>query len=462
MRKGSGLVVVLLAAAALQASELTIYRDAAVLKDRFADGFIGWTGPKVSATCANEEVTLLPTSRCPESLRLCKVRHRIDRLARQAQKAKMAKKSLQTLISHLRYDRPDSAALIKESERLAEGLSRFETQAQEASSRKAELQERFTQEVQSLQGYRAARPCAKEMTVRLPPGAITFEIRNIADITDKKSVDLTEAMAVTNRSGIDIQADRMIFIYRRIARRLRPFRFAPWVVRDANSRPRIVAAKSAAVPVFAVERGLNQTIRKGPRRFEARSVTLPSTGEAVEVTLRHERIEAEYREVAYPWRSEEVYESILFKPPYAVLNDRWRIVKDKETTAAEVYGLYEGERYRLFIGVDEDIRLRRDRLILKESENFFGNRIHKKDGYKITITNQSHKKRDLHIVERIPVAVRSDVHVKLLSVQSDQPLRYRKGKEGRVDIDVTIPPRSSGDVTVLFEVDFDKKKRIFY
>jgi putative AlgH/UPF0301 family transcriptional regulator len=119
-------------------------------------------------------------------------------------------------------------------------------------------------------------------------------------------------------------------------------------------------------------------------------------------------------------------------------------------------------RYTLFVSVDEDLVVNREPMILKEKESFFGGTVHKKDGYVIHLVNQSDEKRKLKVIDRIPVAVRSDVKVKLLSVECDKPLKKRVLEKGKLEMEVTLPPRSHADVRVLFEVSYDKEKPVVY
>ena len=456
------LISLFFATLTVYASELSIYRDGAILRYRPAGGFIGWTGSDTKASCGGETIALVPTDCCPDTLRLCRERNAIDRQFDVARKAERAEEVLNTLVGHIRYDRIESGKMVKEAEKVADALSGFHKRSQEAYRRAKGLEVGFKRQTRSMEGYRLARACQKELILKLPSDAITFEVLNIADIADKKQIALREAMAVKNRSGIDIRADSVRFFYRRIHRMLHPIRFSAWVIGEGNRRARILYAKAAQPIALADEAATPKVEVKGPRRFEAHNVVLPSTGARKEIVLRRRKIAAEYEERAYPWRSREVFETVAFKPPYPVVNDRWRILDGDRVVTEQVYGGYEGGKYRIFLSTDEDLIVRRDRLILKESESFFGNRIHKKDGYTLTLTNQSKRSKRLHIVERIPVAVRSDVDVKLLKVRSDLPLKYRRGEKGRLDIDVTIPPKKSGKIEVLFEVDFDKKKPVYY
>ena len=461
-RIGYGVLItmVLSAMVHLNASELILYRDGAILNQKMATPFVGWTGSEVTAFCKERQIALVPSADCPKSLRLCKEHTMIDHYRYEAEKAVLAEETLKTLVNRLEYRKIESAMLIDASKKIAAGLSRFRNEARRAKMKSAYLEKRFKQQVRSHEGYRLAEPCNGSVRLRLPAGAIDFQIRNIARFVDEKRMVWRETMVVTNRSGIDIHADRVRFVYRQMRQTLRPYRFAPWVVYDGARRPRILAAK--AVEAAGERRQKSKIIVKGPRHYEVKNVILPSTGESVEIPLRRQSVTIEYQKIAYPWRDRRVYESVTFDPPSPVVTDRWRILNGDEIAADRVYGRYDAGRYRLFIAVDEDLTVRRERLILKENESFFGNRIHKKDGYILSLTNSSKKKERLHIVERIPVAVRSDVNVKLLKVQSALPMRYRLGKEGRLDIDVTIPPQSGGKITVLFEVDFDKKKRVYY
>jgi len=78
------------------------------------------------------------------------------------------------------------------------------------------------------------------------------------------------------------------------------------------------------------------------------------------------------------------------------------------------------------------------------------------------VVNQSDRRKELTIVERIPVAVRSDIEVKLLGVTSDKKISYKEGENGKLTIDLSLPAHSDASVEVLFEVTFDKEKPVIF
>ncbi|WP_456403407.1 DUF4139 domain-containing protein [Hydrogenimonas sp.] len=198
------------------------------------------------------------------------------------------------------------------------------------------------------------------------------------------------------------------------------------------------------------------------RNYRITGLKLPSNGERVDIVLQKWQNGAERSEVVYPYRDRRVFRVVRFRPDRQIETDRWRIRSGEKVIAANVRGEFVDGRYTLFHSVDEDLAVERERMILKEKESLFGGTLRKKDGYIVRVVNQSGEAKELSVIERIPVATRSDVEVKLLNVSSNRPMRYRLHEKGKLTIDLTIPPHAEAEVRVLFEVSFDKEKPVVF
>ncbi|WP_457596018.1 DUF4139 domain-containing protein [Hydrogenimonas sp.] len=464
MKKIGSIVAALVLSSSAWGATLSLYRDGAVYRFTPKEGFVGFVGKGAEARCGERVAALVQSSDCPESSRLCREWQAIEGLHTRADTARSSAWALKALLSRVRLDRLDAADLVRQSAAVGEKLSSLKEQERRLRAERERRKSRFLTYAPVFTPV-FVQGCEGEIELRLPRGAIDFRVAYEADVSALPTLAVTQYLTLRNRSGLDIEAERATFHFEPMRRTLRPIRFRPWVVRDATkSAPRIltrgvapmVADAAAPAPEMA------QIDVEGPRRYEVKGLKLPASAVGMRVTLRRWEQPAESEEVAYPWRDTRVYKTVTFKPRYAIDANDWRAVRGGRLLSTRVFGAYGPEGYRLFVDVDEEVTIRREHLVLKEKESFFGSKIHKKDGYRLELFNQSDKKKRIHIVERLPVAVRSDVEVKLLKVETKLPLRYERGEEGRLDLFVTLPPKSGGEVRVLFEVRYDKKKPVAY
>jgi len=455
---------VLLAATSVAASTLELYRDGAFYTFEPEKGFVGFVGKGAQARCEGESVALVRQTMCPPDDRLCRLATKIRKLEAQAAEAKASRQVIETLLDRADLKSLDAGKVVAFSDRLGKRMSALERQARRQEREAGFLREAFARQSSGPEAVWLAERCSRPVRLKMPAGWIGFDLYYRAEIAGPKRLKAAKMMKLVNRSGVDIEADRAVLTYANAHRALRPLRFRPWVIRDASKAPRVLykrampMADTAAAPVARMEK----VVTKAPRRYEATHLSLPSTGRPVRVTLSRFEVPVTREEMAYPWFDTRVFETLRFRPEAPVESDRWRIFEKGRLVSDRVTGAYVDGEYTLFWKVDEDVVLRRTRLVLKENESFFGGSIHKKDGYEIRLTNQSERSKKIVLIDRIPVAVRSDVTVKLLDVTSKLPMRYRLGKEGRLRVDVTLPPHASGAVRVLFEVSYDRKKPVVY
>jgi hypothetical protein len=453
-------------ALSLAAATLDVYQDGAFYRLEPGEKFVGFVGDKAQAVCENGTFALTYRAECPSGHRLCDLKNEIDALKKSASRLAESQKALRSLLGGVR-SAGDAKTLIETARAAGDKMAIWEAKRQ-ADLRKAKLAEaRFMRSGTATEAAYVPAACKGRVMLRMPGHWFEFSLYNEATLKSPEGLAVRQLMRIGNRSGVDMVAQKAVFHAEPVRRAIRPVRFTPWLVRHEYGRK--YRARQSNVPMMAKSVSAPPAPEAGrvevaaPRRYVVKNLVLPSGTDRLTVLLRRWRVKAEYGERAYPYRDASVYKTVSFDPPYAIDTDRWRIkAADGRLVATRAYGAYIDGRYTLFTGVDKTVRIDREKLHLKDKESFFGDRVVRKEGYRITLVNESDQTKTITLIDRIPVAQRSDVEVKLRRVSSKLPLQYKLEREGRLPITVTIPPHRSGAVEVRFDVAFDKKKPVVF
>ncbi len=460
-----GGILMAIVAGSSVASKLTLYRDGAVYEFHPKSGFLGFLPRGSEAYCGVEKRSLLISPDCPSQSRLCRLKEKIESYEGKAERADRSVETLRTLVNNTRSTTIDATQWIRTAEAVGQKMAALKRTAIRYKRLAALAKDRFNKQAPSWDGRLLSRDCSADVTLKLPKGSIRFSPMVRLDILDEKEAKIEERLRLINRSGLDIVADEVTLTYEPIHRYFHPILFAPWLVTDkpvvrvkSVARGTLMALDNQAVPVAeasAVE------VKKA-RHYRLNALKLPSTGEPLDLDVRTWKQPIRSQEIVFPWRSLEVFKMLTFDPKQPIEQNRWQVLQHGKLLSDRVTGGWVDGRYCLFYGVDEDVVVQKTQAILKEKESFFGGRVKKPDGYTIRLINQSDATKNVTIVERIPVAVRSDVDVTLERVSSDRPMRYELGEKGRLTIHVTLPPKTRGKVEVRFRVAYDKKKPVVY
>ncbi len=461
------LFLALMAATLLQASTFELYKDGALYTFKPKDRFVGFVPKGSVAKCEDRTISLTRRSECPAFLPLCGEKKRIEHLVLQRDSDRNEMRFIEMLIESIEPE-ADAKEVLIFSKEASRRYTSLQAETRELEELIKEKKENFFKSAPVLKPSFLSRECEESVTLTLPAGYISFETLYEATLNPPSRVEITQSISLKNRSGIDIEAQNASFYYRPMRRAFRPISFSPWVigdryiprVRKAMKSAAAEAVMDAAMPAEAISYG--SINKESPRVYKIEALKLPSTGEAVDIAIAKWSLDATYEKRCYPYRDLRVYDVVQFIPKAPIESNRWKIERDGKILSKNSFGQYMDGRYTLFADLDEDLIVRREKSVLKEKESFFGGRIKKKDGYELSIVNQSKERKSLHIVERIPVAVRSDVEVELLRVSADRKIDYRLGPKGRLDIYAKIEPNSRLKVKVLFEVGFDKDKPVAF
>ncbi len=464
MRVSTLLFVAASAAVSLYASTLEVYRDAAIYRFTPSSTFIGFAPKKSSAECGDAALALTFMPKCPKSVELCSLKSEIEALQLNIARSKQQMDYLDRLIEEARPQ--SSKSLLELSETAAANYSELMGRKRTDEALLKARKDLFFKMAPSLEPLHISKECGSELKLTLPGGFIGFDIGYEADIAEPKKIAVSKHLHLTNRSGVDIKADEALLYYRPLQRYLQPIRFQPWIIRDRN-RPEIRTLQKMAAPM-AADTALVEGIRyakaqqKGARSYKITGLELPSNAERVDIVMESWKNGARALEEVYPYRDANVYRVLKFRPKHPIEAHIWKIKEGRKSIASNVRGEYIDGYYTLFVSVDEDLVVRKKKLILKEKESFFGGSIRKKDGYVVKVVNQSDRRKELTIIERIPVAIRSDIKVRLLGVTSDKKVSYKEGENGKLTIELSVPAHSDASVEVLFEVTFDKDKPVLF
>jgi hypothetical protein len=278
------------------ASSLAIYQDSATYTFQPTESFIGFA-KGIEAKCKGNVIPLKASTVCPSDDRLCQ---ELTELKGTAQKLKATQaniKVLNTLISLPQPTSFDASAWIEAAKTIGTEQAKLSL---EESTFKQELVLRskdFKRQAPTQNTLSITESCQKEVELTLPYGQLLFSTFYAADIADKKSISVTQYLSITNKSGIDMQADDAMFFYRPAHRYIRPIHFSPWIVSKYIPRPtrKYEKAKRAiamdeeqmvgAMSMAVVESPAPVATYLNAREYQIKNLSLPSTGMPIDVQV---------------------------------------------------------------------------------------------------------------------------------------------------------------------------------
>ncbi len=151
---------------------------------------------------------------------------------------------LEQLISVPQPTTLESNTLIKAAKVIGEEQSRLISQERLLNEEFQIKQKRFQKQAPSTQALGTEKTCNKEIELTIPYGYLSFSTEYEANIKDEKEITVTQYLSITNRSGIDMEADTAMFYYRSANQYVYPTHFYPWIVSKYEPRPQRVSKRT--------------------------------------------------------------------------------------------------------------------------------------------------------------------------------------------------------------------------
>lgn len=474
MRFSIILSTLLLSGSVTYASSLAVYQDNTFYTYTPTSSFIGFT-KNVSAKCEGSSVGVMPMIACPDDARLCQSFHRLNGLKQDLRVNQSNAKVLEKFISLPEPTTIDAQAWISSANLLAQEEARLEEEKENLAQEIKQEAQRFRQEAPSIIAQKTETLCQKELALKIPYGYVSFNTIYEANIKES-DVTVTQNLAITNRSGIDIQADSAMFYYRSANQYVRPVYFSPWIVSKVVPRAKKVykkASNNAATMMelaMAADSGMGgdfmpvQAVSyEDAREYKVTNLSLPSTGVPLDVKVLSWKSALECEIKAYTYINTKAFHVCSFNPKYQIDANRWKILSGTEVVNENAVGEYRDGKYQLYTKVEEDIKILRQPIVQKErTTGIFGGTARKKDGFTLTLTNKSDKIKTFTVVERIPTSTTTEIKSKLLSITSKNKVDYKLLKEGEIEMHITLAAHETKKIDVLFEISYDKDLKVRY
>lgn len=471
MKFTTSLSLLLLSGSMSYASSLAVYQDRAFYNFTPQNHFIGFS-KGLKATCEGKTIPLTITESCPPDDRLCQRLTELKNSKQNLQALQQNSKFLDKLASLPQPDVLDADLLIEAAKTLGEEEARLLDKENILRDEVVRKERVFDRQAPSRHAMVSEQTCDKEIDLSIPQGYLSFSTAYEADIEDEKEVRVTQYLSITNRSGIDIEAENAMFYYRSANPNLYPIHFLPWIVSKYEARP-LVAVKRAMEKSEQMDMAMMNEQRESAaapavsyedaREYKIDDLLLPSTGVPVDIQVVQWKAPLSCEIRAYPYTQTKAFHICSFEPKYQIESHEWKVISSKDMLNENATGEYREGRYDLYIKVEEDIKIVRQPIVMKEREaGIFGGTARKKDGYTLTVMNKSDKGKSLTLIERIPTSTTEEIKSKLLSINSEKTVDYKMLKDGEIEMKLTLEPHEMKQIEVLFELSYDKNLKVNY
>ncbi|OQX75368.1 MAG: hypothetical protein B6D54_06020 [Epsilonproteobacteria bacterium 4484_65] len=431
-----------------QASSLAIYQDSATYTFQPETSFLGFA-KGLEAKCKGSVVPLKASSACPSDDRLCQELTEIKGTVQKLKATQANIKVLNTLVSLPQPTSFDAVSWIKSAKIIGTEQARLSIETTILTEELALLSKDFERQAPTPNALSSRRSCPEELELTLPYGQLSFSTFYEADIADKKSVTVTQYLSITNKSGIDMQADDAMFFYRPAHRYIRPIHFSPWIVSKTIPRPKRSYAKSKRAIAMQDEPMMEMAMAAGTdpapvanylnaREYQVKDLSLPSTGMPVDVQVTQWKVPLQCDIRVFPYRNTTAFHTCSFTPKLQIDNNQWKVRSAQTTINDKAVGEYREGKYRLYTQAELDIKVERK------------------------VTNKSDTPKTLTVTERIPTSTTEEIKVKLLEVRSDKKVNYKLLKDGKIEIKLTLAAHENKNIEVLFEIAYDKDLKVSY
>ena len=471
MKFARSLTTLLLAGGACYGASLAVYQDKTFYNFTPKNNFIGFP-EGINAKCEGRTIPLLATLDCPLDDRLCQRLKSLKGSEQDVEAVRANSKVLEQLLTLPEPERIDANELIASAERIAQEQARLLIQ-ERLLTEEAEIKERaFQKQAPAKQALEMAQPCSTDVALTIPYGYVSFSTHYEATIGNRDEISVRQYLSVTNRSGIDIEAQTAVFYYRSADQHVVPVHFRPWIVRKYEPIAKVASAKPMASHA-GTERAMmaEQSVYasapvatyEDAREYKISDLKLPSTGDPLEVEVLKWKVPASCEIYAYPYENTKAFHVCSFEPKYQIEHNEWKVKSAHEVINENAAGEYREGQYHLYTKVEEDIQIEREQIVEQERQTgIFGGTVRKKDGFTLTLTNKSDKEKTFTVIERIPTSTTEEIKSELLSIKSDKKVHYKVLKEGKIEMKLTLAANETKKIDVLFEISHDKELEVDY
>jgi len=458
----------------LSAKELEIYQDQAIYKVKQNGKYIGFfKGGNVS--CNSEDVEIISSFKCSEENHICKLYNKIDTTSFNIDEALENIKTIEAFVSSKSSSIIDANKILESAKVIAKEKSSLNKKLLNLKKELSLLNSQFSKITTSKEPQYLKEPCSGELKITIPSKYINFSPIYEANILDNKQVEVTQKVAINNRSGIDIDAKELKLYYRPLREYIYPINFRPWIVSELKPMPRVMY-KSAKAKVASDGFGFGSEasgmggdiapvepvgIYNDAREYIVKNLKLPSSAQSKKVNILEYKSDISCGLRVYPKSDLRVFKICFFKPKYQIDKNSWIIKENGKLINKKGIGRYKDGNYLLYVNSDRDIVVKRKKIVNKERKSgIFGGSKKVVDGYKITIINKSNKSKTLKVIDAIPTSTTDKIEVKLLSIKPK--IDYKLLKNGKIEIELNLKPNEHKSIEVMFELSYDKDLKVSY
>ena len=277
----------------------------------------------------------------------------------------------------------------------------------------------------------------KEVKISYPYGNETQILNEIYADTKSKNILINQKILVTNPFANDVKNLKLAIYPTKYKKVLAPSSFYPWYEESEPNVQNYVAsgsrARAAELSDMRVQRGESEFAKI----WKIDGLNL-AKGESKYITYDTQKMDANFSVFADFYGSLKAYNVASFKLKDDLTPARTQFYVDGVNIASSVE--FEMRRKdevsQLFLGQNELIELKKERLNKFKSSSFLGKERISEEGYAISVKNNSNKSVDIVLVERVPVSADEAVKVEINGFDKKDV-----SKEGRVELKFSLAPK---------------------
>ncbi len=436
------------------ASSVSIFRDSMTYIPNLKNQFVGFND-KVKVFCNWSEITTEKKLEVNDDCYLCNLYNDIKQLENKLIDLNNKEKVLTDLLQNLKTD---ENTFFKMSNQISNEISKIQKEKTKAQTLIDLKKKQFSSLSASSFPIYLSQKC-KNPVIKLDKGQINVNLENSLKIlsvnNNKAEVEASKILKLSNRSGIDIKADEASVIFQYSTREINTYNFHPKVVYPETLEYFIYYGEEKIVKAaFISDREI--AMSKGNRNYKIKNLDLHANGLEHKFYVKDAKINADFSLVVYPYRNKNVYRQLKFKLPFSIDTKYWNVQYNNERFS-RVYSYFDEDinSYVLFAGIDYDVLVNRKDLIKKRKPTgFLKNKMKIKLGYKISLTNFGKERKEINVIDRIPISGDKRIEIRDISISNKNCKLEEKGK---VSCNINLNPQKTTEIIVKYALIFDKK-----